>query len=154
MWRYKSISEISSTDSTINDDDNVSRKDNDNMSQIDHDNNMSQIDHDDNISRLTQPLTEDDYEISPYKTKTILKTCVFCLCYGHWAKNCNLIPNSFKLNCFRCWETNHFTKNCTFKSTVKPPWMSDSDFLIFEKQIYERRTKVFFYLLIYYLKVF
>jgi hypothetical protein len=184
--RYKSITEISSTNSTINDDENISQKDDDDILQIDHDDNMSrkddddilQIDHNDNMSRkddddisrkddnisrkdddisrkddddisqLTQPLTaEDDYEILPYEAETFVKTCVFCLCNGHWAKNCSLIPNRFKSNCFRCWKTNHFTKNCTLKSMVKPPWMSDSDFFIFEKQIY---AKVFFYLLIYF----
>ena len=80
-------------------------------------------------------------------TRTILKTCVFCLTHGHWGKNCELIPQEFRTNCFKCWRSGHFTKNCTLEKMTKPPWMNEAEFNSFKEQIIQRRNGIYWYII-------
>jgi hypothetical protein len=82
---------------------------------------------------------------------TTVKSCVFCIQYGHWAKDCPLIPNKYRDCCFRCWRFGHYTKDCPYKLASKAPWMSEREHFFFETEIINRRKKrVCFFLPVYY----
>ena len=81
---------------------------------------------------------------------TTVKSCVFCIQYGHWTKDCSLIPNKYRDCYFRYWCFGHYTKDCSYKLASKAPWMSDQEHFFFETKIINRKKRgyVFFYLCI------
>jgi hypothetical protein len=82
---------------------------------------------------------------------TTVKSCIFCIRYGHWAKDCPLIPNKYRDCCFRCWLFGHYTKDCPYKLASKAPWMSEREHFFFETEIINKRKKrVCFFLPVYY----
>jgi len=82
---------------------------------------------------------------------TTVKSCIFCIQYGHWAKDCPLIPNKYRDCCFRCWRFGHYTKDCSYKLASKAPWMSDREhFFLKPKSLIEEKRGYVFFLPVYY----
>ncbi|CAG8457496.1 21516_t:CDS:2, partial [Racocetra persica] len=53
---------------------------------------------------------------------------------GHWAINCEQIPQHYRGYCFRCWETDeHMVKDCLAEEATKPPWLTIQEYQILQK---------------------